>query len=145
MVIGASAVSMAYEHHYDPYDGHGRHRGYSHERYDGYSGGCPGMRGVAALPADKQAELDKLTLEHEQALAPKAQELRAKRMELRALSGNSSIKRDDISQLAQQVAQLESDLRTSEMEFRDKVGVEYGVTLWTGPRYHEPQMGGLHR
>lgn len=83
------------------------------------------------------------------AVEPLAQQLEAKRLELNALSRNPNAKSEDISKLAQDVAQLQTQVRAANRDFQDKVQKELGVQM--GPRggmmggygpMHNGMMGG---
>ena len=87
--------------------------------------------------------------ERRAAVEPLAQQLEAKRLELNALSRNPNAKSEDISKLAQDVAQLQTQVRAANRDFQDKVQKELGVQM--GPRggmmggygpMHNGMMGG---
>ena len=130
----------------------GHHNGYM---MDGWQGGCNGapcynLNGnYQGLTQEKRDALDKLMQERRAAVEPLAQQLEAKRLELNALSRNPNAKSEDISKLAQDVAQLQTQVHAANRDFQDKVQKELGVQM--GPRggmmggygpMHNGMMGG---
>lgn len=132
-------------------------RGHHGAMMDGWQGGCNGapcynMNGnYPALTQEKRDALDKLMQDRRAAVEPMVQQLEAKRLELNALSRNPNTKPEDISKLAQDVAQLQNQIRTTDRDFQDKVQKELGVQM--GPRggmmggygsMHDGMRGGYH-
>lgn len=111
---------------------------------------CYNLNGnYQGLTQEKRDALDKLMQERRAAVEPLAQQLEAKRLELNALSRNPNAKSEDISKLAQDVAQLQTQVRAANRDFQDKVQKELGVQM--GPRggmmggygpMHNGMMGG---
>ena len=121
LIVGSASAALAYPHQ----QGYASGGCYSGPCY--YYGG-----GYQGIPQDKQDVVNKLVQEHLAQVEPLRQALSAKRLELDALSRNPNVEPETISKLAQEVAELQSQIRASGVEFRQKVQQEAGVTFGMG-------------
>ena len=105
--------------------------------------------GMYAVSPEKQGAYDAMMKDYYSRVSPIQDKLNAKGIELDALSRNPNAKSEDISKLAQDVAQLQTQVRAANRDFQDKVQKELGVQM--GPRggmmggygpMHNGMMGG---
>jgi zinc resistance-associated protein len=130
--------------------GHGRGWG-------GFGGGCPGWgqgpghgmgygAGYRAMTPEQGQKLDKVYAEHYEEVEPLRRELYAKRLELRALSGNANADPDRVRELAREVTELRGKLLDARRDLA--AGIEdSGVPAYgyggggMGPGYHMGPAG----
>lgn len=143
LLLGSASAAMAYGHR----GGH----------MDGYRGGCNGgpcyyaNGNYQGMSQEQRDAMTKLMQERASALDPIVQQLDAKRLELDALSRNPNAKPETISKLAQEIADLQGQIRKTNNDFRAKVQKDTGLQM--GPRggmmmdgrgYNGHMRGGHH-
>lgn len=100
--------------------------------YHGYGHPYGGPNGMASLPSDKQDAYDAMMKDHYDRVAPLRDKLESKRIELEALSRNPNAKPETISALANEVAQLRSQIRAERISLSDKMEKEVGMRAGRG-------------
>lgn len=109
--------------------------------YHGYGHPYGGPNGMASLPSEKQDAYEAMMKDYYNRLSPLQDKLESKRIELDALSRNPNAKPETISALAQEVAQLRSQLRSERLSLNDKMEKEIGIRAGRGMR---GGSGGYH-
>ena len=89
--------------------------------YQGYHRGAY-CQSMPELTEEQAAQLDKLYVEHQNAVEPLYEQLSEKRMELRALSPNPNVKPEELKALTAEIAKLRKQIRTVNDEFYAKIG-----------------------
>ena len=102
--------------------------------------------GMYAVSPEKQGAYDAMMKDYYSRVSPIQDKLNAKGIELDALSRNPNAKPETISKLANEVAELRSQLRAERMTLGDKMEKELGVQpgrgmMGNGMGYHN---GGRH-
>lgn len=121
LLLGSASAAMAYGHR-------GDHMG-------NYRGGCNGgpcyytNGNYQGMTQEQRDAMTKLLQERSSALDPMVQQLEAKRLELDALSRNPNAKPETISKLAQEIAELQTQIRKTNDDFRSKVSKETGMPM----------------
>ena len=83
--------------------------------------------GMSALSPEKQGAYDAMMKDYYSRVSPIQDKLNAKGIELDALSRNPNAKPETISKLANEVAELRSQLRAERMTLGDKMEKELGI------------------
>ena len=102
--------------------------------------------GMYAVSPEKQGAYDAMMKDYYSRVSPIQDKLNAKGIELDALSRNPNAKPETISKLANEVAELRSQLRAERMTLGDKMEKELGIQpcrgmMGNGRGYHN---GGRH-
>ena len=102
--------------------------------------------GMYAVSPEKQGAYDAMMKDYYSRVSPIQDKLNAKGIELDALSRNPNAKPETISKLANEVAELRSQLRAERMTLGDKMEKELGIQpcrgmMGNGMGYHN---GGRH-
>ena len=102
--------------------------------------------GMYAVSPEKQGAYDAMMKDYYSRVSPIQDKLNAKGIELDALSRNPNAKPETISKLANEVAELRSQLRAEHMTLGDKMEKELGIQpcrgmMGNGMGYHN---GGRH-
>lgn len=95
--------------------------------YHGYGHPYGGPNGMASIPSDRQDAYDAMMKEHYDRVSPLRDKLESKQIELDALSRNPNAKPESISALANEVAQLRSQIRSERISLGDRMEKEIGV------------------
>jgi hypothetical protein len=104
-------------------------------RHEGWRDGPPcggdfyGIPDDRALDPEQKAAVEELFRKHYQAVEPLRQQLYAKRLEWEALAGNSNASPEAVGNLAREIAQLDSDLRRANLDFREELRKNENIRL----------------
>ena len=93
--------------------------------YNGYHNGD--HAGMSALSTEKQGAYEAMMKDYYNRVSPIQDKLAGKNIELDALSRNPNTKPETISKLANEVAELRSQLRAERMALGDKMEKELGI------------------
>ena len=93
--------------------------------YNGYHNGD--RAGMSSLSPEKQGAYEAMMKDYYNRVSPIQDKLSGKNIELNALSRNPNAKPETISKLANEVAELRSQLRAERMTLGDKMEKELGI------------------
>jgi hypothetical protein len=131
VLAGGTAAALAGPPH------HGGWRGGPPPCGGAFPGWYPGN---AADPA-QQAAVEELFRKHGLAVEPLRQQLYAKHLELDALKDNPNAKPEIVAKLAQEIAQLDGELRKAGRDFREELRKDPNITLPPGGMEPYPGYG----
>ena len=104
--------------------------------------GWHGRQQYENLAPEKQATYDAVMKEYHAKMAPLMEKMMAKRLELNALTGNSSADPKHISALASEIAALQTQIRQERVNLDERLRTEVGIEARGGRGSDCPVMAG---